>query len=114
MLLLATFPAWHQEIDETGSATDVKPFPSRALTHSICAFLAVAILLALLSSLWQHTAAVAFATAVQNMTYGSVKSEVGAMAIGLGWASLALYIVAFCVVLVESLSIHILDTLIDD
>lgn len=92
----------------------MKRFPSRALTHSICAFLAAAILFALLSALWQHTAAVAFATAVQNMAYGSVKSEVGAMAIGLGWASLALYIVAFCVVLVQILSIKFLDTLTDD
>ena len=101
-------------MDETGSDREVKPFPSRALTRSTCAFLAAAILFALLSSLWQHTAAVAFATAVQNMAYGSVKSEVGAMAIGLGWASFGLYVVAFCVVLVEILSIQILDDLIDE
>ena len=93
---------------------DVKPFPSRALMNSICGFLAAAGLFALVSSLWQHTAAVAFTTAAQNMAYGSVKSEVGAVAIGLGWASFVFYIVAFLAVLVEILSIQLLDQLTDE
>lgn len=92
----------------------MKPFPSRALGKTLCAILAAAFLFALLSSLWQHTAAVAFTTTVQNMAYGTVKSEVGAAAIGLGWASLALYIAAFCAMVVMIVSIQLLDRLTDD
>lgn len=92
----------------------MKPFPSRALSRTLCAILAAAFLFALLSSLWQHTAAVAFTTTVRNMAYGTVKSEVGAAAIGLGWASLALYIAAFCAMVVMIVSIQLLDRLTDD
>ena len=48
------------------------------------------------------------------MAYGSVKSEVGPRAIGFGWVSLALYIVAFIAILVMILSIRILDRLTDE
>ena len=92
----------------------MKPFPSRALSKTLCAILAAAFLFALLSSLWQHTAAVAFTTTVRNMANGTVKSEVGAAAIGLGWASLALYIAAFCALVVMIVSIQLLDSLIDE
>ncbi len=92
----------------------VKPFPSRPITLSVCGVLLTASLLAMISSLWQHIAAIAFATTAQNMGYGSIKSEVGAVAMGLGWASLALYIVAFSCMLVTILSISILDQLTDE
>lgn len=48
------------------------------------------------------------------MAYGTVKSEVGAAAIGFGWASLALYIAAFCAMVVMIASIQLLDRLTDD
>ena len=84
----------------------VKPFPSRTLVKTLCGILAAIVLLALLSSLWQQIAAVAFTTTVRNMAYCSVKSEVGAAAIGLGWASLALYVVALCAMLVMFFSLR--------
>lgn len=114
ILLLTTFPHWKSDIDNTGLENELKPFPSRKVFSTIYAILAATILFALLSSLWQHVAAVAFTTTVQNMAYGSVKSEVGAAAIGLGWASLALYVVALCAMLVLTLSIRILDRLTDE
>lgn len=116
ILLMAAFPTWREELDSTGEGEDreIKDFPSRNLTRSICAISAATILFALLSSLWQHVAAVAFTTTVQNMAYGSVKSQVGAAAIALGWGSLALYIAAFCAILVLILSLQILDQLTDD
>lgn len=74
----------------------------------------VASVLTLISSLWQHIAAKAFATTAQNMAYGSVKSDVGAAAIGLGWASLALYMVAFTSIFAMMSAIRVLDRLIDE
>lgn len=112
--LLATFPSWHEEVDEDGSTREVKPFPSTPLLQVICGMLFVASVLTLVSSLWQHIAAKAFATTAQNMAYGSVKSDVGAAAIGLGWASLALYMVAFTSTLVMFFNIRILDQLTDE
>ena len=85
---------------------EVKPWPSRALTKTVCGILAAAVLLALVSSLWQHIAAVAFTTTVRNMAYGSVKSEVGTAAIVLAWASLALYVFALCAMLVMTVSLR--------
>ena len=114
VFLLATYPTWHPEIDDTGQEREVKPFTSQLLTGSLCGLLAAAILLALISSLWQHVAAVAFQTIVQDMAYGSVRGEVGAAAIVLGWGSLVLYIVAFIVMLLYVLSVRILDALADD
>ena len=92
----------------------MKPFPSEPISRLICGILFVASFLALLSALWQHTAAVAFATTVQNMAYGSVKSKVGAAAIGLGWAALALHILAFLPILIMIEYIRKLDLLTDD
>ena len=91
----------------------MKPFPGKVLTYSICGLLAAAAFLSLISSLWQHVAAVAFTTTIEKMAYGSVKSEVGAGAIGFGWVSLALYIVAFCAVLTMILAIRVYDRLTD-
>ena len=88
--------------------------PVQKLTGSICGFLAAAVLFALISSIWQHVAAVAFTTIAGNMAYGMVRSEVGKAAMGLGWSSLALYVVAFCGVLVLILSVRFLNRLTDD
>ena len=112
--LLATFPAWHVETDDTGNDVSVKPFPSQPLTKFICGILAAASFFALLSSLWQHVAAVAFTSTVRKISYGSVKSEVGAAAMGLGWASLIMYIGASCAMFVMILSISMLDDLLED
>ena len=92
----------------------MNPFLNHTLSELLCAILAAAFLFALLSSFWQHIAAVAFTTTVQNMAYGTVKSEVGAAAIGLGWASLALYTAAFFAMVPVVLSYQILDRLTDE
>ena len=86
--LLLTFPGWHQETNETGSEIDVKPFPSRPVSNLALAVSVLATLLALVSTIWQHTASVAVATTVQDMGYGTIKSEVGAMAMALAWVGL--------------------------
>ena len=112
--LLLTFPGWHQETNETGSEVDVKPFPSRLVSNLALAASVLATLLALVSMMWQHTASVAVATTVQDMGYGTIKSEVGAMAMALGWVGLGCIVVPTISVLVMILSIMSLDTLTDE
>ena len=111
--LLATFPGWHQEIDENGSERDVKPFPSRPVSKIACGLSAVTAFLALISSLWQHTAAVAAATTAENMGYGFVKSNVGGAAMGLGWAAFTTLILPFMGLMFLVLSLQLLDQLAD-
>ena len=112
--LLASFPGWRVEIDERGSERDVKPFPSRAASQTACGLSAIATFLALISSLWQHTAAVAAATTAENMGYGYVKSDVGAAAVGLGWAAFGTLVLPFVGLVVMILSMRLLEGLADD
>ena len=112
--LLATFPGWHEEVDDNGSERDVKPFPNRSLSQLACGLSAVTAFLALISSLWQHTAAVAAATTAENMGYGFVRSSVGGAAMGLGWAAFTTLILPFVGLVILILSIQLLDQLQDD
>ena len=107
--LLSTLPGWHEETDETGSVREVKPFPSGPVTQMALAAIWVASLLALVSMMWQHTASVAAATTGQDMTYGAVKSQVGAASMTLGWIGVALLIIPGMGLLVMILSISLLD-----
>ena len=92
-ILLATFPGWHEEIDEHGSDRDVKPFPSRPVSQIALALIFVASVFVLVSVLWQHTASVAASTIAQDLGNGSVKSGVGTAAMILGWFGFALLII---------------------
>jgi hypothetical protein len=113
-LLLATFPGWHEEVDETGSDREVKPFPSRPVSQVALALIFVASVFVLVSVLWQHTAAVAASTIAQDLGNGSVKSGVGTTAMILGWFGFALMIIVTIGLLVMILSISLLDKLTDD
>lgn len=112
--LLTTFPGWHEEVDENGSAMDVKTFPSRTVTLLATVLSTFASALVLLSVFWQHVASVAFVTTVQNMTYGTVKGHVGAESLVLGWIAVATMMLASCCLGVMRLSISLLDRLVDD
>ncbi|KAI9797238.1 MAG: hypothetical protein M1835_001594 [Candelina submexicana] len=113
-LLLATFPGWHEEIDERGSDREVKPFPSRPVSQVALALIFISSIFVLVSVLWQHTASVAAATIAQDLGNGSVKSGVGTTAMILGWFGFALLIIVTIGLLVMILSIHLLDKLTDD
>lgn len=108
---MATFPGWHEETDERGSIQDVRAFPSRALSYLGCGMLAMAVLCIMISSLWQHTASVASSTTAQNFAYGFVKSEVGAAAMGIGWALLGAYLIVLLLLGTVTLSIRRLNRL---
>ena len=115
ILILATFPGWHEEHDaRTGSDIDIKPFPSRPVSQVALALIFVSSIFVLVSVLWQHTAAVAAAQIAQDFGNGSVKSGVGVSAIVLGWFGFALLIIVTIGLLVMILSIRLLDKLTDD
>ena len=114
MCLLFTFPGWHEEHDDNGSDREVKPFPSRPVSQIALATSTLASLLALVSMIWQHTASVAAATTAQDLGYGTVRSEVGATSLALGWVGFALMVLPAIGLLVMILSIRLLDQLTDD
>ena len=113
-LLLATFPGWHEEIDESGSEKDVKRFPSRPVSQIALALIFVAAVFVLVSVLWQHTASVAASTIAQDLGNGSLQSGVGTAAMILGWFGFSLLIIVTIGLLVMILSLQLLDNLIDD
>ena len=113
-IILATFPGWHEELDERGEEKDVKPFPSRAVCQVALALIFVASVFVLVSVLWQHTASVAASTIAQDLGNGSVKSGVGTTAMVLGWVGFSLLIVVTIGLLVMILSLGLIADLTDD
>jgi Ca2+ regulator and membrane fusion protein Fig1 len=112
LLLLATFPGWHEE-DVDGSERDVKPFPSRPVSQIALAIIFIASIFILVSVLWQHTASVAASIIAQDLGNGSVISGVGTSAMVLGWCSFTLLIIVTIGLLVMILSIRVLAELAD-
>ncbi|KAJ5766944.1 uncharacterized protein N7511_004560 [Penicillium nucicola] len=113
-ILLATFPGWHDEIDETGSEREVKPFPSRPVSQVALALIFVSSVFVLVSVLWQHTASVAASTIAQDMGNGSVKSGVGSSAMVLGWFGFVLLVIVTVGLLFMILSLSLIRKLTDD
>lgn len=112
--MLARFPGWSEEIDEDGDQQMIHRFPSRSSLWVLCSVLVASSLLALISLLWQHTAAVAAATTTESFAYGFVKSGVGSAAIGLGWAVLGTSILALILAICLVVSVSMLNHLTDD
>lgn len=109
LLLLATFPGWHEEEDRDGSDREVKPFPSRPVSQIALAIIFISSIFVLVSVLWQHTASVAASIIAQDFGNGSVRSGVGTTAMVLGWFSFALLIIVTIGLLVMILSIRVLS-----
>lgn len=112
--MLATFPGWREEIDDNESEQVIQPFPARRVLWFLCSVLVASSLLALISSLWQHTAAVTAATTTESFAYGFVKGGVGAAAIGLGWAVVGTNILVLVLAVLLAVSINMFDHLLDD
>lgn len=112
--ILLTFPGWHEEHDDSGNDREVKPFPSRPAILIALAASTLASMLALVSMIWQHTASVAAATTAEGLGYGTVKSEVGATILVLGWTGFAFMTLTTIALLVMLLSIRLLDRLTDE
>lgn len=115
MLLLATFPGWHEETDETtGSLVDVKPFPSRPVSQVALLFSFISSVLMLVTSLWQHVGCVGAATLAESAYYNNIKAEVGSGAMIMVWGSFTLTIVTMISLVAMIISIVILDRLSDE
>lgn len=112
LLLLATFPGWHEEDDSEGSELEVKPFPSRPVRQIALAIIFIASIFVLVSVLWQHAGSVAASIIAQDLGNGSVTSGVGTSAIVMGWFSSTLLIVTTIGLLITILSIRVLAQII--
>lgn len=113
--LLATFPGWHEELDQrTGETIDIKPFPSKVVSKIVAWAMVMASLFALVSALWQHVAASAVAFAIETTTQAHLAATVGTTAMGLGWAAYALTSVVALGMVIMIASLHILDRLTDE
>ncbi|GAB1317517.1 Membrane fusion mating protein FIG1 [Madurella fahalii] len=113
LLLLATFPGWHEEEDSEGSEREVKPFPSRPVSQVALAIIFIASIFVLVSVLWQHTASVAASIIAQDLANGSVLSGVGTSAMVMGWFSFTLLIIVTIGLLVMILSMRVLERIMD-
>ena len=114
MCLLATFPGWHYEEDGDGNDREIKPFPGKKVSFTAMTSSVFASLLALAAMTWQHTASVAAATMAQNLGYGTVKSEVGAASLALGWVGSALMVISALGLVIMVLSTWVLEQLVEE
>jgi Ca2+ regulator and membrane fusion protein Fig1 len=112
ILLLTTFPSWHNAMDEASSEREIKPFPSRPVSYLILALLTLASLLVFVSVFWLHIASSAAVTMGQSLSYGTVKGKVGTLAVVLGWGAVLLEILAAVGMAITILSIKALENLL--
>ncbi|KNG84971.1 hypothetical protein ANOM_006786 [Aspergillus nomiae NRRL 13137] len=113
LLALGTFPGWHEEVDETGSEREVKPFPSRPVSQAALGLSSLGFIFALISILWQHINSSAAGTMAESLTYGAIESHVGTAAMILGWAAVACLGIVTLALLVMIMSISLLRRLTD-
>ncbi|GES61181.1 membrane fusion mating FIG1 protein [Aspergillus terreus] len=112
---ISTFPGWQDSMDDdTGSEMDVKPLPSMAVSILILAFESLAVLFLITAILWQHVAAVAHSATAQAAFNSIVRGDVGGVAMGLGWGSIGLKLVAALGLMLTILSLRHFRMLIDD
>ncbi|KAM9882871.1 hypothetical protein VDGL01_02942 [Verticillium dahliae] len=112
ILLLATFPGWHEDNTSNGSEREVKPFPSRVVSRAALGCLVVSCVLTLLTGFWQHLSSSSATTMVKFFTYGVATGHVGAGAMALGWLATFFLIVACIGLLVMILSISVLSNMV--
>ncbi|KAF7593470.1 hypothetical protein BBP40_011476 [Aspergillus hancockii] len=114
ILLMGTFPGWHEEISANGSEREVKPFPSRPVSQTALGCIGIASALGLISILWQHVNSSAAASMATSLTYGAIESHVGTAAMILGWAAVVLVGIATIALLVMILSISLIRQLTEE
>ncbi|KAJ6125565.1 hypothetical protein N7471_012882 [Penicillium samsonianum] len=114
ILLLSTFPGWHEEVDDGGSMREVKPFPSRQVTMICLLDLIAGFGFGLISVLWQHINSSATVTMTEMLSYGAVSGHVGGTAMALGWISVGLISLVGLGILVMILSIELIRKLTEE
>ncbi|KAF1813000.1 hypothetical protein P152DRAFT_503658 [Eremomyces bilateralis CBS 781.70] len=115
IVALSTFPGWHEETDEeTGSVTEVKPFPSRAVSQCALAATFLASFFTLISAMWQHVSAAAAIATLEVSLLGVITAHVGAVATAFVWLQLLLLVLVTLGLLVIIVSLAILNELTSD
>ncbi|OHE99307.1 hypothetical protein CORC01_05348 [Colletotrichum orchidophilum] len=112
-ILLATFPNWYETENSEGSSIEIKPFPSRPISHVALACVFVSALISLLATFWQHLSSSAAIAMSSAFTQGAVTGHVGAASMALGWTSVFLLMVTFIGLLVMILAIRVLSQMVD-
>ncbi|KAK0656300.1 Ca2+ regulator and membrane fusion protein Fig1-domain-containing protein [Cercophora newfieldiana] len=112
IVLLATFPGWHDEEDSEGSERQVKPFPSRRVSQIALSLYTAAFLLSFITVLWQHLGSAAAYTLANALTYDTIDASVGAGAMALGWVGVGLSALTALGMLLMIMSIRVLAALI--
>lgn len=113
-VLLSTFPGWHEEVNDDESTIEVKPFPSRQVSHAALAASAVGFAFGLISALWQHINSAAAASMAEKLSYGQITGHVGSAAMAFGWIGVVLIGVVSLGLLVMILSISLIRRLTDE
>lgn len=106
LVLLTLIPRWKADRNsDTDSERQVKSFPSRALSFTLCLASGSAFLFASVSILWQHLAAVTTSRFIERMSYGGVVAKVGSNAMVIGWLGVLMLWFAFmgCLLMVLSM-----------
>lgn len=112
--LLLTFPTWHTATTDDGSEHEVKPFPSRAVTHLLVVTLCSASFFVLVSMVWSQVAAVTAGGTLDFVFQGLVATNVGWLIPLFGWLAFSLITTGFMAMVVMVLSIQLLDMLTDE
>ncbi|KAH8805284.1 Ca2+ regulator and membrane fusion protein Fig1-domain-containing protein [Xylogone sp. PMI_703] len=113
ILLLMTFPGWHEEVSDDGSDMEVRPFPSRPVSQAALGLATIAAVFAFITGFLQHIASATGSTMVHSLSYGTVNGHVGTAAMILGWAGILLYLVVMVGILLMILSIRVLAAMTD-
>lgn len=94
VVAILQFPSWRIEIDElTGYELYYKEVPSQFLLQISVTATCCAAMFALMTALWQHTAATTLASLIEGLGLGKVEASVGSTSVGLVWAGCALLLV---------------------
>ena len=73
---------------------DVKPFPSRHASRTVAVSIFFSSMLIFVTTLWQHTAAVAAGALVPCVDTGGLSVKIGTLALALSWVSFGVEAVA--------------------
>ncbi|KAJ5088597.1 Ca2+ regulator and membrane fusion protein Fig1-domain-containing protein [Penicillium angulare] len=113
-VMLSTFPGWHEEEDDAGSAVEVKPFPSRPMTQAVLVTSIVGMSFCFVSVLWQHMNSAAAASMAEKLSYGQITGHVGTAAMTFGWLGMGLIAVEVFGIAIMILSISLIRRLTDE
>lgn len=81
------------------------------MTHAALTVSSVAAVLLLVAALWQHVGSVGAAAMAETANYGNVKTDIGTVAVVMAWTGFTLTTIVSIGLIVQILSIIILDRL---